>query len=177
MIKKIKFLGTAVYYKIISKNKLAKFLGVNFGKNCNFMTRGWGSEPFLITMGDNVETSSNVVFVTHDGGVGVLRNLYPKYANIDLFAPIVIGNNVFIGINTTILPGTKIEDNVIIGANSLVKGEIKSNSVYAGVPAKFICSIEKYTQKNKEQFDYTRELNPKEKKEYLLQKYNLQENE
>ena len=175
MIRKIKFLCTAIYHRLISKNKLAKLIGVNFGENCSFMTRGWGSEPYLITIGNDVETSSNVIFVTHDGGVGVLRNLYPEYAKIDLFKPIIIGNNVFIGINTTILPGTKVGDNVVIGAGSLVKGELKSNSVYAGVPIRYICSIEEYALKNREKFDNTRDLNPEAKKEYLLRKYEIAE--
>ena len=51
--------------------------------------------------------------------------------------------------HTTILRNTTVGDNVIIGANSLVKGEIESNSVYAGCPAKRICSIEKYETKIK----------------------------
>lgn len=49
---------------------------------------------------------------------------------------IIIGNNVFIGANCIILPGTIIHENVIIGAGSVVKGEIDENSIYAGLPAK-----------------------------------------
>ena len=45
------------------------------------------------------------------------------------------------------LPNTIIEDNVIIGAGSIVKGHIKANGVYAGNPVKYICSIEEYTNK------------------------------
>lgn len=51
-----------------------------------------------------------------------------------------IGNNVFIGANCTILPGTTINDNVVIGAGSIVKGELESNSIYVGVPCKKIKS-------------------------------------
>lgn len=51
---------------------------------------------------------------------------------------ITIGNNVFIGANSTILPGARIEDNTIIGAQSLVSGELKGDSVYAGTPCKKI---------------------------------------
>ncbi len=171
MIKKIKFLSTAIYYRIISKTKLAKRLEVNFGKNCNFMTRSWGSEPYLITMGDNVRTSSGVKFITHDGAAYVIRNKYPEYNQIDLFGEIIIGNNVFIGMDTTILPNTKIGNNIIIGACSLVKGELKDNSVYAGIPAKYICSLDEFHNKNKDKYDYIKHYSPKEKKSYLLKKY------
>jgi len=174
MIRKIKFLCIAVYQRLISKNKLAKLVGVQFGENCNFMTRSWGSEPYLIKMGDNVRTSSDVTFVTHNS-LTIIGNLYAEYENADFFGRIIIGNNVFIGINSTILPNTKIGDNVIIGAASLVKGELKPNSVYAGVPAKYICSLEEYIENKKELFDYTRDLNPEAKKEYLLRKYEIAE--
>ena len=60
----------------------------------------------------------------------------------DIVAPIKIGNNVWIGRGCIILPGTVIEDNVIIAANSVVKGYFKSGSIYGGLPAKFIKSIE-----------------------------------
>ncbi len=52
--------------------------------------------------------------------------------------PIVIGNDVWIGKGCIILPGTIIEDGVIIGANSVVKGTLCKNSVYAGAPLKLI---------------------------------------
>ncbi len=171
MIKKIKFIFTAIHHRIISKNRLAKIVGVNFGNNCNFNTRGWGSEPYLISMGNNVRTASGVNFITHDGSVGVIRKKYPGYKNVDIFGEITIGNNVFIGMNATILPNTKIGNNVIIGACSLVKGELKDNSVYAGIPAKYICSLDEFHNKNIDKYDYTGDYPPKEKKAYLLKKY------
>ena len=58
-------------------------------------------------------------------------------ANKDYSLPIVIGNNVWIGRGSIVLPGTVIGDNVIIGANSLVKGYCEKDSLYAGSPAKF----------------------------------------
>ncbi len=51
---------------------------------------------------------------------------------------IVIGNNVWIGRNCLLLPGTEIEDGVIVAAHSVVKGRLETNSMYGGVPAKFI---------------------------------------
>jgi acetyltransferase-like isoleucine patch superfamily enzyme len=168
-VKLINFLKL-IYFKILSANKVAKLKGVHFGKNCKFLTKNFGSEAYLIYIGDDFYSSSNVRFITHDGSVNVLRNLYDKYKNIDLFAPIIIGNNVFIGNGVTILPGTTIEDNVIIGAGSIVKGVLKANSVYAGVPTKYISSLDNYKEKNEKNFLNTKHLN-KIDKEIFLKKW------
>ena len=177
MYKKIKFITVAIYHRLLSKKKLAKLLGVKFGENCGFMTRGWGSEPYLIEMGHSVYTSSGVNFVTHDGSVYVIRHLYPEYKNVDIMGRIKIGNNVFIGMNATILPGSIVGDNVIIGASSVVKGTLKSNSVYAGIPIKYICSLDEFIEKKKDSFDYTGDFNPQEKKAYFLNKFKIDKGE
>lgn len=90
--------------------------------------------------------------------------------NVDLMGRVVIGNNVFIGINTIILPGVEIGDNVIIGAGSIVTKNILSNTVACGVPARALCSIEEYYTKNKYRIFETDHLSYEDKKEFL-QKY------
>ena len=169
----IKKLIRSTYWRFISENKFAEIIGVKYGKNPTFRTKNFGSEPYLIEVGDNFETSGNVNFITHDGSIGVLRNLYSELENSDFFAKIIIGNNVFIGINVTVLPATKIGNNVIIGAGSIVKGELKSNSVYAGVPAKFICTIEDYKNKIKDQLLPTFLMESKEKEEKIKAHFNV----
>jgi acetyltransferase-like isoleucine patch superfamily enzyme len=160
------------YKRQLSPNAYAKYVGVNFGKNCNFRTKKFGSEPYLINMGDNVRTSGNVSFITHAGGLSIIRCLYPEYKDIDLFEPINIGNNVFLGYGVTVLPGAEIGDNVIVGANSVVtKKKLKDNSIYAGVPAKYICSLDEFMAKNKSKFVYTHNLAPAEKERYLKEKF------
>ena len=72
---------------------------------------------------------------------------------------------MFIGLNTTILPGVTIGDNCVIGAGSLVNKSIPSGEVWAGVPAKRICSLEEYKNKNMDSFDYTKGLSAKEKEQ------------
>ncbi len=62
----------------------------------------------------------------------------PMKINKDISESIVIGNNVWIGRNCLISPGSVIEDGVVIGANSLVKGTLKSNLIYAGNPIRVI---------------------------------------
>ena len=158
----------------MNPNNFAKKIGVKFGDNCLFRTKNFGSEPYLISIGNNFETASNVSFVTHDGGVGVIRNIDISHSDIDLFKEIIIGNNVFIGLNSIILPGTVIEDNVIVGAGSIVKGQLKKNSIYAGVPVKYIKSLEEYKLQNIDLFLKTFHYSPEIKKDYLIKHFNTQ---
>ena len=162
-----------LYFQLISANKVAQIKGVQFGKNCKFRTKHFGSEPYLIKIGDNVSTARNVTFITHDGAVQVIRSLYKEYEQIDLIDQIIIQNNVFIGSGTTLLPGTHIEDNVIVGAGSVVRGRLKGNSVYAGVPVKYICSIDEYLNKNIDKFIDTKFLSKDKKRELLKEKFNI----
>jgi len=163
MLNKLKF----IYYKFLSANSVAKKEGVIFGENCHFGSKNFGSEPYLIEIGDNFKTSSGVSYITHDGSVHVLRNKYKELDKIDLFGKIKIGNNVFIGLNCIILPSTVIEDNVIIGAGSVVRGHLKANSIYAGVPVMYICSIESYLEKHRDAFVFTKQMNQIEKYSFL----------
>ena len=153
--------------------KYAKSIGVEVGRDCRFLglTRGtFGSEPFLVKVGDHVTITSGVHFVTHDGGVWLFREKEP---NIDVFGSIEIGNNVFIGLKTIIMPNVKIGDNVIIGAGSIVTKNVPSNSVVAGVPAKFIKDINSYKEKIDEDALYIRDKSINEKKIILTNKFNL----
>lgn len=148
----------------------ARLAGVRVGRNCRIYDCSFGSEPFLVTLGDHVTVTAGVQFVTHDGGVWVFRKEFP---DIDVFAPIRIGNNVFIGVNSTILPGVSIGDNCVIGAGSLVKGTIPANSVVAGVPAKTIKSLGEYRTKVLGDAVHIRNLPPQEKKRILCEKFGL----
>lgn len=123
--------------------------GIRVGKECRFYAikpGTFGSEPFLVSIGDRVTITDGVKFVTHDGGLWIFRHIEPK---IELFSPIQIGNRVFIGINAVILPGTKIADDSIVAAGAVVRGNFPPRSVIGGVPAKVICSVDDYMQKNR----------------------------
>ncbi|MFS1867046.1 acyltransferase [Vibrio breoganii] len=160
---------------LLSCNQVAKNKGVTFGRNCKFLTKKFGSEPYLLKVGDDFYSSSNVQFVTHDGAVNVIRNMYSEWHNIDSFGPIIIGDNVFIGYGAIILPNTEIGNNVIVGAGSLVRGKLNDNCVYAGNPIKLICSIDEYNNKNKENYIATKFLDKTDKKdkvkEWISTKY------
>lgn len=157
------------------KMNLLKKRGIQFGKNCYILTNyktSFGSEPYLIKMGDNVLISAHCFLCPHDGGTWTVNNLYKT--NYDRIGPIVIGNNVYIGYGCTIFGNVNIGNNVIIGSNSVVTRDIPDNSVCAGVPAKVICSIEEYKEKNMNLFDETFSFSTKDKKNYYLKKYNDQ---
>ena len=130
----------------VSPIKYARKVGVNVGERCNFVSPppNWGSEPWLITIGNHVELSGNVTFITHDGATWVIRD---QYKDVLRYGKIIIHDNCFIGSGTTIMLGVEIGENSIIGANSVVTKSIPKNSVYAGNPARFISSLEDYRKK------------------------------
>lgn len=136
------------YQSIRNPVKYAKRLGVNFtGKNVTIYGKvNWGSEPWLITIGDNVYITNNCTFITHDGGTLLFRNTIP---DLEITKPISVGNNVYIGLNVIILPGVNIGDHSIIGAGSLITKSFPPGSVIAGNPARVIKTTEQYLEKIK----------------------------
>lgn len=169
---KIKKILKKLVKQMVSQNNyirvLRKFYGMSIGKNTYIDKSALiGTEPYLISIGDNVRITQGVEFITHDGSLWVLRNLGKVDKNTDKFGRIKIGNNVNIGWNTIIMPNVTIGDNVMIGAGSIVTKNIPSNSVAVGVPAKVIESVDEYYEKNKEYFMITKMMKAKEKKKYL----------
>ena len=104
--------------------------------------------PHLLEIGSNIAMTGPVTILTHDYGVCVTK-IYSGGEILGKQKKTVIGNNVFIGWGACILPGTVIGDNTIIGAYAVVSGRLQPNSVYAGNPARLICSIEEYNTKRK----------------------------
>ena len=104
-------------------------------------------KPYMITIGDNVHITHGVTIVAHGYDWIVLKNKYGGH--FASAGEVNIGNNVFIGMNSTILKDVTIGDNVIIGAGSLVTKSLESNSVYGGVPARRIKSLDEYHEKRR----------------------------
>lgn len=146
----------------------AREIGVKVGSESRFLglgTETFGSEPYLVSLGDHVTITSGVRFVTHDGGVWVLRKEHPT---IDVFGRIDVGNNVFIGLGAIILPGVTIGNNVVIGAGAVVNKSIPENSVAAGVPARVLGSIENYRERMLEIGVPTKGMNVNDKRKFIL---------
>jgi len=153
---------------LIKRNpiKYARYIGVKIGDKTRVMgvKHGmFGTEPFLITIGDNC-LITGVQFITHDGSVYHLKKKFPK---ADLFGKIYVGNNVFIGLGTIILPGVTIGNNVVIGAGSVVSRSIPDDSVAVGVPAKVVSTLEAYLKKIEPKIIHTGGLSIAEKKRIL----------
>ena len=149
--------------------------GVKLGDRAEiYSSASFGSEPYLIEIGNHVRINAGVRFITHDGGVWTLRGYDEKYKDVDLFGPIKVGNNVHIGTDAIIMPGVTIGDNCIIGCGAIVTKDIPDNSIAVGIPARVIKTIDEYLEQHINDFDYTKSLRAEEKKNYLLKKYNLQ---
>ena len=118
------------------------------------------TDPWLITIGDNVTITHGVCVLTHDYGWSVIKKHGSlKGSVLGSQAPVKIGNNVFIGVNTVITKGVTIGNNVIIGAGSVITKDCEDNGVYAGNPAKNIMTMDEYIAKReKKQFSEAKAL-------------------
>ena len=143
--------------------------GVTIGEGCVIDKRVvFGTEPYLITIGNHVRITQGVKFITHDGGLWVPREMGLVDKKADKFGRIVIGDNVNIGWNAILLPGVCIGNNVIVAAGAVVTKDVPDNSVVAGVPAKVIESVEEYTKKNLGKIVLTKGLSEEEKRNIIL---------
>ena len=127
----------------------ARSLRVKVGEDCRLYSASFGDEPWLVSIGDRVTVTAGVQFITHDGSTWLLRDDKGRRYR---YAPIVIGNDVFIGGNSIILPGVKIGNRVVVGAGSVVNRSIPDNCVVAGVPARFIRTFDQFERRGLAEF-------------------------
>ena len=103
--------------------------GVFINACCHFQDHGG------VTLGDGCQIGHNVVFATLNHFIEAEKR------KMTYSAPIVLGKNVWVGSNATILQGVTIGDNAVVGAGAVVTKDVPANTVVGGVPAKFIKSI------------------------------------
>lgn len=142
----------------------AKIAGVKIGKRNFIESRFWSTEAYLISIGNDCAITSGVRVFTHGGG-RVLRDSIPDF---DTFGKVKIGNRVYIGTCSLIMPGVTIEDNVLIAAGSVVTKSIPANSVVGGNPAKLLCTVDEYKERNIKFNFHTKGLSYEEKRKILL---------
>lgn len=128
-------------YKVPSSLRVFPPLYTDYGKNitvgadvfinacCHFQDHGG------VTIGDGCQIGHNVVFATLN------HELAPERRKTTRPAPIVLGKNVWIGSNATILQGVTIGDNAVVAAGGVVNKDVEPNTVVGGVPAKLIKRI------------------------------------
>ena len=159
----IKIVNKFYWHLLASPENEARHLGVNIGKNCLISTRYWSSEPYLITIGDNVQVTDNVSFHTHGGG-HCIRSKCPSF---DAFGKIVIKDGAYIGSWSHIMPGVIIGEGALVAAGSVVTKSVPPHTVVGGNPARFICYSDEYLDRNL-QYSIGFRLEQKDAKQYLL---------
>ncbi len=183
MIRVIKRIFEAVYFRFASKNKklfegFLKYKGCKIGKNI-----WWGkidtisidfSRPSLVEIGDNVRINKDFTLMTHDATSWVFKHKY--HDHVPCSGQVVIGNNVYFGRHCTVLKGVTIGDNCIIGYGSIVTKSIPSDSVAVGAPAKVVCSLDDYYNKRKklcvnEGLEYAKSIRERFKREPVIKDF------
>lgn len=149
---------------MVSPEKYARHIGVQIGSNCFISTREWGTEPYLISIGDNVQITRNVSIHTHGGGHCV-RHRVPDF---DIFGKVIIKDWAYIGSFSQIMPGVTIGEGSLVAAGSIVTKSVPPHTIVAGNPARIICTTEEYLSRNKKYNVQTKGLSREKKKMILL---------
>ena len=139
--------------------------GCTIGKGCSIASRSFGSEPYLITIGDYVQITAGVKIFTHGVAWMLVHNSIEKG---DFFGKVNIGNKVYIGNNALILPGVTISDNVIVSAGSVVAKSVPSGWIVGGNPAKKIGTVDSFLERMSKYNLGTYGWDWERKKKYLL---------
>lgn len=141
------------------KSTVKSFLGVDRGPNLNELremgmrvgenfiydagsTRFDSSHCWLIEIGDNVTFGPGVYLLAHDAST-------KKELGYTKIGKVKIGDRTFVGANSIVMPGVSVGENCIIGAASVVTHDVESNSVYVGNPARYLCSVQEYYDKQR----------------------------
>jgi acetyltransferase-like isoleucine patch superfamily enzyme len=127
--------------------KLARKWGVEIGERCIVMNCDFGTEPYLVTIGNHCLIGPGVQFVTHDAGIWVFKEDHTTPTT--KFGPIIVHDNCVIGIRSIIMPDVEIGPNSVVGAGSVVARDVPPNTVYAGNPVKYVESYDEYLEKSR----------------------------
>jgi len=141
----------------------ARRIGLTIGRDCQLYRIIYGSEPWLIKIGDHVQITQGVRLLTHGGG-WLAREISPQF---DSFGPVVIGSHVYIGNAAIILPGVSIGNRVLIAAGAVVTRSVPDNCVVGGNPARVISTLDAYLAGNTRYDMGTAGLNPDEKRRVI----------
>lgn len=142
----------------------ARHLGVTIGEQTTISIHDWSSEPYLVTIGNHVQITRGVSIHTHGGGNAV-RQTIPDF---DVFGKVVIEDWCYIGAHSQIMPGVTIGEGSLVAAGSVVTKSIPPHSVVGGNPAKVLCTINDYLERNIEYNTHTKGMDVEQKRKLLL---------
>jgi acetyltransferase-like isoleucine patch superfamily enzyme len=126
-----------------------RFLGARIGHGCSIYTtpHNFGTEPWLIEIGNNVTLGQGVLLITHDGTSRLFRDCLPGMSPFgNRFSTIVIRDNCFIGDHAILLPGVEIGPDSAVGAGSVVTKTVPPRTIVAGNPARPIKTLDEYIE-------------------------------
>lgn len=150
MIRKLLLFIRKYILKIDDRSQLEIAIenGLTIGQDCHIMGECIfdPGHCWLISMGDRVTCAPRVHILAHDAST-------KRILGYTAIGKVIIGNDVFIGAGSIILPNVTIGNHVIVGAGSVVTHSIPDGSVAVGNPAKVIGTYDAYVQKRKTQFD------------------------
>lgn len=164
MFKRLLNILKQIYWLCQPVEQQARHAGVTIGSDNFIASRFWSSEGYLITIGNHCQLTANCKIFTHGGG-GAVRSKYPQF---DCFGKVIIGNYVYVGTGSLIMPGVTIGDNVLVAAGSVVTKSVPSNVVVGGNPAKILCTIDEYIERNIKYNLNSKGLSHTDKKKLLL---------
>lgn len=122
--------------------------GLVIGKDVRIMgVPNFGDEPCLVSIGNHVTISTDVLFVTHDGATWVFRHR-PGYQGLQRFGRIDIEDNCFIGARVILLPDVRIGRDSIVAAGAVVTKSVPANTVVAGVPSRAISTTDQFIERS-----------------------------
>ena len=138
MLSSIRNVFKALYLKRLVKHGLVVGSDFQMEKGCNIDA----NFPWLIEIGNNVTFASNVCLLAHDGSTKKLVG-YSKVGKVS------IGDNVFIGYGSIVMPNVRIGNGCVVGANSVVTRSLPDGVVAAGSPAKVLMTVEEFVERTK----------------------------